>query len=214
MENPLRQTIPDGTEIIETLGWYPDEGVRHASLHIARMARTAAELGYRFDAEIAVSLLQGVASPMPSRCRLCLSCSGLTLSTSVLSPSPPLWRIGIATTRINSADPWLGHKTTNRRLYDQTRAALPAGQDEQLFLNERGELCEGTITNLFVTLADGTKVTPPLTSGLLPGILRQTLLEQGHIERVLTLSDLHQAREIFMGNALRGLIPVEMDLGD
>lgn len=210
MEDPLREAIPDGLEIFETLGWHPDQGMRHADLHIARMGRTAQQLGLRFDPGAAATLLQGVASVMPLRCRMSLGRGGLTLNTSAAPPTPPLWQVGIAGQRLNSADPWLGHKTTQRAIYDQARADLPDGQDEWLFLNERGEVCEGTITNIFVTLADGTRGTPPLSSGLLPGILRQTLLEQGYVEQVLKLADLPTAQSIFMGNALRGLIQVKI----
>jgi 4-amino-4-deoxychorismate lyase len=210
MENPLRETIPDGLEIFETLGWHPDEGMRHANLHIARMARTAQHLGYAFDPAVAASLLRGVASLKPLRCRLCLGRGGMTLNTSAAPPAQPFWRVGIARQRLHAADPWLGHKTTQRALYDQARADLPQGLDEWLFLNERDEVCEGTISTVFVTLADGARVTPPLSSGLLPGILRQTLLTQGWAERVLMLDDLRQAREIHLGNALRGLIPAEI----
>ncbi|MEY2961375.1 MAG: hypothetical protein RLZ60_1205, partial [Pseudomonadota bacterium] len=112
--------------------------------------------------------------------------------------------------RLTSDDPWLQVKTTNRALYNDARADLPNGVDEWLFLNERDEVCEGTITNIFVVLEDGRRVTPPLTSGLLPGVLRQSLIQNGWEKQVLTLSDLSKAREIHMGNALRGLIRVQL----
>ncbi len=101
---------------------------------------------------------------------------------------------------------WLGHKTTNRALYDQARAGLPVGIDELIFVNERGEVCEGTITNVFVQEGDRL-LTPPLASGLLPGVLRAELLDTGRaVEAVLTLPDLEHAEAIFCGNSLRGLI--------
>ena len=220
MENPLRQTFPNranselnvpaGTEVIETLGWHPDHGLRFADLHLARMGRTAAALGFRFDIDIALSLLHGLASLQPLRCRLALGAGAMTLTTAPVPPTAPRWRVGIAATRLSSIDPWLAHKTTERALYDKARANLPLGQDEWLFLNERNEVCEGAISNIFVTLADGTRITPPLTSGLLPGILRQTLLATGYAEQILTLDDLRQATAIHMGNALRGLIPCDI----
>ena len=68
-----------------------------------------------------------------------------------------------------------------------------------------------TITNLFVTRSDGQIVTPPLSSGVLPGILRQELLDQGRVsERVVTLDDLRSARVLSVGNSLRGLIRAEL----
>ena len=174
------------------------------------MGRTAAVLGYRFDADIALSLLHGLASLQPLRCRLALGAGAMTLTTAPVPLTAPRWRVGIAAGRLSSADPWLAHKTTQRALYDDARANLPIGQDEWLFLNERGDVCEGAISTIFVTLSDGTGVTPPLSSGLLPGILRQTLLTQGYVEQVIGLADLRHATEIHMGNALRGLIPCDI----
>ena len=87
--------------------------------------------------------------------------------------------------------------------------ALPGGFDA-LFLNERDEVCEGARSNVFVRL-DGVLYTPPLACGLLPGILRRRLLESGEArERVLTLADLARAEALYMGNALRGLVPVTL----
>ena len=108
--------------------------------------------------------------------------------------------------RLSSADPWLRHKTTNRVLYDDARAALPEGVDEWLFLNERGEVCEGTITTLFFDRGEGLR-TPPLACGCLPGVLREEMLDTGVAQvEVLRAEDLGRVR-IAVGNALRGLVP-------
>ena len=128
-----------------------------------------------------------------------------------MGPVRGVWRIAIAQERLSSGDPWLRHKTTRRALYDQARADLPEAVDELVFLNERGELCEGTITSVFVQLRDGRHVTPPLSSGLLPGVLRQDMLDRGKVvEGVVTVDDLRQARGITVGNSLRGEIPAKM----
>jgi branched-subunit amino acid aminotransferase/4-amino-4-deoxychorismate lyase len=75
-----------------------------------------------------------------------------------------------------------------------------------VFLNERGELTEGSRSNLFVR-RQGKLVTPPLSCGLLPGILRSKLIESGECaEEILYPYDLESADEIFLGNSLRGLI--------
>ncbi|MGB8622576.1 MAG: aminotransferase class IV, partial [Paracoccaceae bacterium] len=105
---------------------------------------------------------------------------------------------------------WLGVKTTRRALYDAARAALPDGLDELLYLNQRGEVCEGTITNIFFETGQGL-LTPPLSCGLLPGVLRAELLAQGRArEAVLRPADLGTARAVFVGNSLRGLIRAEI----
>jgi branched-subunit amino acid aminotransferase/4-amino-4-deoxychorismate lyase len=90
-------------------------------------------------------------------------------------------------------------------LYDSEAARL--GADEALFVNERGELTEGSRSTLFVRLG-GKLLTPPLACGLLDGILRRELLETGACaEAVLTPADLETAGEVLFGNSLRGLIP-------
>ncbi|WP_044008561.1 aminotransferase class IV family protein [Leisingera methylohalidivorans] len=216
MESPVRPRDAIRNDpafrLIETLGWHPGEGFRHLEQHLARMARSAAAFGIPFDPAQARHVLAEAAGDRPRRCRLALDAGGqLELTAPPLGSSPAEWRLGIAETRLDAADVWLQHKTTRRILYDAARANLPGGMDELLFLNQRGEVCEGTITNLFVTRADGQVVTPPLTCGLLPGILRQVMLERGECrEAVLGLQDLQAARAIRMGNSLRGLIPARL----
>lgn len=190
--------------IIETLGAHPGEGPRRLAAHLDRMERTALALGYPFDRARAEALLD-LAPETPQRCRLTLDSDGaLDLTTGPLAPNPTLWRVAIHPEPLNAGDPWLGYKTTRRALYDRARAALPEGIDEWLFLNRAGEVCEGTITNLFTET-----LTPALSSGLLPGVLRAELLGQGWREAVLRPADLDGAR-LFMGNSLRGLIEARL----
>jgi para-aminobenzoate synthetase/4-amino-4-deoxychorismate lyase len=76
-----------------------------------------------------------------------------------------------------------------------------------VYLNERGELAEGSRTNIFIDRGDGVLVTPPLPAGLLPGVLRAELLAGGRaIESVLTLHDLEGAHVVYLGNSVRGLL--------
>jgi 4-amino-4-deoxychorismate lyase len=79
---------------------------------------------------------------------------------------------------------------------------LAEGLDEVIFLNERGEVCEGTISTVFFDKGQGMR-TPPLTCGVLPGVLRA---EMAVGEEVLLAEDLPKTR-LWLGNALRGLIP-------
>ena len=86
----------------------------------------------------------------------------------------------------------------------------PAGLFEVLFFNTRGELCEGAFTNVFLR-REGRMLTPPVSSGLLPGVLREALLLTGEAEEaVLTQDDLEQAEALWVGNSLRGLIPAAL----
>lgn len=197
--------------VIETLGWLADTGPVRLERHLARMSDTCAALGISFPQAQLRELLDNVSADHDLRMRLTVDRDGQgALEHWPLTATADQWRVAIAAQRLSSSDMWLGHKTTNRALYDQARLGLPVGIDELIFLNERGEVCEGTITNLFVQQGD-TLVTPQQSSGLLPGVLRAELLDTGRaVEAVLTLPDLENAEAIFCGNSLRGLIPVTL----
>lgn len=206
MESPLRPTaLSEQIEIIETFEWPGRPG--RIARHLARAARSCAALGFAFDRAAVETALNAVSAPHPLRLRLSFAASGaVAVSHAPKGETAALWRIALAPERLRSGDPWLRHKTTRRALYDRTRAQLPTGIDERIFLNEHGEICEGTITNLFFDLGAGL-CTPPLSCGLLPGILREELLQIGRCrEAVLSLADLPDAR-LWLGNSLRGLIP-------
>jgi len=201
------QNTPSEFRVIETLGWSVQDGAVRLDRHLTRMAGTCAALGISFPKEQLLFLTNDVSSDHDLRIRLTVDRDGQgALEHWPLVATADHWTVAIADQRVDSADRWLGHKTTMRALYDTARGNLPAGIDEWIFLNERGEVCEGTITNVFVQKGDRL-LTPPLTSGLLPGVLRAELLDLGRaVEAVLTLPDLERAEAIFCGNALRGLI--------
>lgn len=206
----MESAICPTPKLIETFAWVPDRGFIAIDLHLARLLRGASALGYPADIAAIMAALT-VSGDGPQRVRITLDAQGkVDMTSAPLAPNPPRWVVQVSEKRLTASDPWLRIKTTNRALYNAERAALPDGIDEWLFMNERDELCEGTITNLFAVLADGTRVTPPVSSGVLPGILRQQLLYQGWQERVITLDDLRSAREIMVGNALRGLIRADI----
>ncbi len=203
-----------GLELIETFRRQADGSFRDLPLHLERLQRSAARLGWPCDLRAVQAALNGlVAGPGDLRVRLTLDGAGrIGLQTADLPPNPASWRLGIASVRLDSADPWLSIKSTRRAVYDQARKELPAGIDELVFQNERDELCEGTITNLFIR-REGRLLTPPLRAGLLPGILRRRLLDAGEAtEAVLFTQDLQGAEAVFVGNSLRGLIPAKLVL--
>lgn len=201
MESPFRN--PE-LKLIETFGWDGHSFVR-LPRHLARMQASAAALGFPFRDEAFLAALPAAAD-QPQRIRVTLDRSGRFAATAAPLPANPArWTIAIASEHLIAADPRLAHKTTDRALYDRTRATLPAGIDEVIFLNENGEVAEGTITNVFFDLGHGLR-TPPLGCGCLPGCLRAELLETGRAsEEVLAGSDLPHAR-LWVGNSLRGLI--------
>lgn len=200
--------------LIETYRWTPGEGYALADRHLERLLTSARYFGLAADAAAIESVLNEAARDWtgPMRVRLTLGRDGPALTAVPLPPSPERFRFLLASEPLESASVWVAHKTTNRAFYDQPRALAHEthGVDEVVFRNERGELTEGSFTNLFVTL-DGRLVTPPLSSGLLPGTLRAELLATGKAEeRVLTLADLGRAEAIWLGNSVRGLIPADL----
>jgi 4-amino-4-deoxychorismate lyase len=200
VESALREGGGEpGLRLIETMLW---DGARAPRwpLHLARLRRSAGLLGWGCP-EVAP---QG--PDHPARLRLTLDCNDLVEWTVAALPPPKAeWRVGLAVERLRSDDPWLRVKSTKRAAYDRARAALPEGLDEVLFLNERGEVCDGSITSVFFDRGEGMR-TPPLASGLLPGVLRAEL---GYPEEVLRAEDLPKVR-LWVGNALRGLIPARL----
>lgn len=202
-----QKDTPPEFRVIETLGWSAQTGAQRMERHLTRMAGTCAALGISFPQTQLVSLINEVSSDLDLRIRLTVDRDGQgALEHWSLAKTADHWTVAIADQRVDSADIWLKHKTTMRALYDDARRRLPAGIDEWIFLNERDEVCEGTITNVFVQKGDRV-LTPPLASGLLPGVLRAELLDTGRaVEAVLTAHDLINADAIFCGNSLRGLI--------
>jgi 4-amino-4-deoxychorismate lyase len=186
--------------LIETMLW-DGAAVPRLSLHEARLTRSAHALGWPAPGAVA-ALLSGLPAEA-RRLRMTMDCQGvLQMEHTPLPAAKAEWVLGLAKSRLDSADPWLRVKTTRRAVYDAARATLPHGVDEVVFLNERDEVCEGTITSIFFDRGEGLR-TPPLTSGLLPGVLRAALAVP---EEILLARDLDKVR-LSVGNSLRGVIP-------
>jgi 4-amino-4-deoxychorismate lyase len=178
----------------------------------ARLGNSARVLGFRPVDDALAALDDATAGAgIPLRLRLEMFSDGrheITKAAFAPTPDGTVWRIGVARdARLSSADPILRHKTSKRSVYDAARAEHPRETiDEVILLNERDEVCEGTITNLFLDDGSGTLLTPPLSSGCLAGILRTSLIcsKKARTHR-LTLDDIRR-HPFYVGNSLRGLI--------
>jgi para-aminobenzoate synthetase/4-amino-4-deoxychorismate lyase len=181
--------------------------------HIERLATSARYFAYVYDeAEVRRALDSAVSGKAGRlRVRLLLAEDGkLTVATTPLPSADPkaVMRFALSSSRVDSSDLFLFHKTTRRELYDREwqEYADRLHTDEVIYLNERGELAEGSRTTIFIE-RDGTLLTPQLGAGLLPGTLRAELIAEGKAEEaVLTLADLQSADAIFLGNSVRGLV--------
>lgn len=200
--------------LIETLRWQPDAGFLRLDQHLRRLSRSADALGFRQPQDAKGKLQKEVSGDVPLRVRLVMTYRGkMDVTATPFEPVPEetVWRLKVAKTKLQSEDSLFRHKTTRREPYEAARAEFSKEEaDEVILLNERGEVCEGTITNIFAEAADGMLLTPPLTSGLLPGVLRAELIRERKARgEVLKLDDLRH-RKLFVGNSLRGLIRAEL----
>ena len=201
-------------EIIETMLHEPGAGIWLLDRHMKRLAASAEYFGFVCDgARVRAALAETIApkSTERLRVRLLLDEDGkvsVTLSPQPKAPDDTKMRYVVSDTRLSSADLFLYHKTTRRELYDREwqHYSEKFGSDEVVYLNERGELAEGSRTSIFIE-RNGRLQTPALACGLLPGTLRQELLDSGRaIEAILTLDDLSAAEMVYLGNSVRGLM--------
>ncbi len=218
--------------LIETMLWdgsYPLGNYPFLELHLDRLEDSADYFDFPCDRAAVKSALidharqftvQQSADPSPRsprRVRLLFDAEGNAQIGSEALPPPAdpnrIGRVCISSLRTDPADATLYHKTTQRPLcacaFEQ---ATRDGFDDALFMNLRGEVTEGAISNLFIE-KDGRWFTPPVECGLLPGVYRRHLLEmRPEIEQcVLTLDDLRHADAIYLANAVRGLRRVTID---
>jgi para-aminobenzoate synthetase/4-amino-4-deoxychorismate lyase len=206
----LTEPVPE-FQLIETLLW--QGGYPLLALHLHRLEDSADYFGFPCDRAETEAALERHARTFSSadarKVRLLLDREGSLhiASDPLLANADRPTRVRIAPERIDPADPFYFHKTTHRPLYAHAFAAAQRdGFDEVLFFNERGELTEGAISNVFVA-KDGRWRTPPIECGLLAGVQRRHLLETRPeiAESILTEQDLHTADTVYLANAVRGL---------
>jgi branched-subunit amino acid aminotransferase/4-amino-4-deoxychorismate lyase len=192
--------------------------------HRARLRASALALGYPLDAAALdgwlAERIRGLADDAPQRLRLLLAADGrLSLEAAPLPPTPEPVRITLAAdvlgpeAVLEADDPWLRHKTTHRPRFAAAQRWLRAHPDhfDLIFGNAAGDLCEGSRSTIYVRDAAGAWLTPPLASGLLPGVKRQALLDEGAVrEARLSLADLRQAPALRVSNALRGCLDARL----
>jgi para-aminobenzoate synthetase/4-amino-4-deoxychorismate lyase len=213
---------PVSFQLIETFLWSPGTGFRFLPEHLRRLASSARYFGFRFREETVRSALRSAllkeAAAGPQKVRLLLARNG---DVSVeISPVAPILkeagpaRVTLSKVIVSSRDPFVRHKTTHREWRDDAlRKARADGFDEVIFLNERGEVTGGAITNLFVEAA-GRLLTPRAACGLLEGVWRRRMLADRTMrasERVLFPEDLRKCRRILLTNSVRGVMPALLD---
>ena len=193
-------------DLIETMAFDPAIGLPMLELHIARLQKSADALGFIFDRHALRNELQAATFGFmdAKRIRVLLSRTGqMAVEVGDASPCPQaIMQVAIVPRGLPGDDPRICHKTTDRRHY--AAALKKGGTFEVLLTDAQGYLTEGCFSSIFVERGERL-VTPPLSRGLLPGILRQNLLHLGEAEEAdLKPHDLE--RGFFIGNAARGLV--------
>jgi para-aminobenzoate synthetase / 4-amino-4-deoxychorismate lyase len=191
--------------LLESLRWERGSGYFLLDEHLARMAGSARHFNFPFEEDAARRYLHAAVAGRAdaAKVRLLLDASGcLETEPQPLPDAAGPARVRICMDPVDSREPLLYHKTTNREVYD-TRLAAHPDRDDVILVNERGEVTESAIANLVVRL-DGGVWTPPVECGLLPGVFRAALLREGAVlERVLRPADLFRADAVYLINSVR-----------
>ncbi len=201
--------------LLESLLWTPDAGWFLKEEHLSRMGDSAVYFEFPFDRGLAADELDRLAAELPdqpSKVRMLLSRDGaVTLSHTPLDKATDrtILRLALARQPVDTDDPFLYHKTTERSIFEEMRR--DAGEcDDVLLWNRENEITEATIANVVVRLR-GRLLTPPVECGLLPGTFRARLLAEGKIQEArLPLETLDDAEEIFLVNSVRGWMPCRL----
>jgi para-aminobenzoate synthetase / 4-amino-4-deoxychorismate lyase len=204
----LRQACPN-YELLETLLWRRGR-YRLLAEHLSRLGASATALGFAWDrAKVEVVLAQAAQAFDDRQWRVRLT---MTADGAVAVQSEPITSLrgpivaALAGHPVDSANPWLRHKTTRRQAYE---ARMVSSAFDTLLWNEREEVTEFTRGNLVVKVA-GHLLTPAVGCGLLPGTLRAALLARGVVrEAVITLAELDSAQRLWFVNSVRGALPVK-----
>jgi branched-subunit amino acid aminotransferase/4-amino-4-deoxychorismate lyase len=191
--------------IYDALLWEPSEGYFLLDYHLRRLERSAVHFGFPLEVGRARKRLLDYAGQLPKqpqKVRLDLAATGaIVLRADRVKPSTPI-EVVLAGEAVHSGDEFLHHKTTRREVYDRALLAHPKTEDVLLW-NERGEFTETCHGNVVFEI-EGRRLTPPLSSGLLPGTFRAFLLDHGDIqEQILPVGFLESVSAIFLINSVR-----------
>ncbi|GMU86455.1 MAG: aminodeoxychorismate synthase, component I [Ignavibacteriales bacterium] len=196
--------------IFETM-YFDGESIPLLHLHLSRLKNAASFFLYRFDEmEIMRALQDNLLKGEETIIKVLISKWGEveTLKRKYEKITRKL-RIFLSSYPVNSGDTELYFKSTLRGFYTlEYKQALQRGYDEVIFMNELGRITEGSWTNFFYEMG-GQLYTPEQSEGLLNGVLRQKMLSEKKLkERNITPAELSSCGSIYLGNSVRGLMPV------
>lgn len=204
-------------QLIETILWQDGEFYL-LDLHLKRLEGSAVYFQFDYDKNNIIQCLSYEADTFHNhnkyRVRLLLHRDGkVTISTTRLDDMDSMPKqVIFSTVRTDPDNKFLYHKTTNRELYDrELQKARAEGYYDVLFMNNRGEVTEGAISN--VIIMNGDKFyTPAIRCGLLDGVFRRYLFGKGFPieEKTLLENDIIGAEKLYLANSVRGMVEVKL----
>ena len=202
-------------DLLETVLWTPDGGFYLLELHLGRLRDSAEYFRFRLSVEHVLEKLRNFALTAQhgrQKVRITLArCGKVTVESSpVISIRGAT--IAIARQPIQQQSPFLYHKTTCRNIYSnllKEHRSRQANTSDLIAWNETRNITESCIANVVIDYG-GQLLTPPVNQGLLPGVFRQSLLQQGIIkEKKIAIDHLLKARATFLVNSVRGWMPLQ-----
>ncbi|MFC1669731.1 aminotransferase class IV, partial [Spirochaetota bacterium] len=204
----LAQKNINDFSLLETILFH--KNFEHLDLHLKRMRESAEYFSYKYDENnimVALNKLLPKLSGRKYKIRVLVDKSGEVIvgETNIINTWDNI-KLKLSSTRTDSNNIFLFHKTTNREMYNkELESAREHGFFDVIFFNTHGHITEGAITNIYLQ-KNGQLYTPPVESGLLNGTIRQTLISKKEVkEKELTLEDLKNADEIYVSNSIIGL---------
>ena len=208
--------------LIESLLFIPGSGYANVRAHLERLNQSSDYFNFDYNKRKLCQKLEQFKNCLPghepSKVRLCLFQNGsieLTATSAYQSKAHyTVKRLVFSAEATDAKNIFYFHKTTNRALYNREYQRFCIDKDyyEVLFCNQQGFLTEGSRTNVFLKLPHDQRIyTPKLELGLLNGIMRARLLRLPYVkEACLTREHVYQAEKIWLTNAVRGLVSVEI----
>ena len=175
--------------------------------HINRMKQTAKFFDFPFNKKYILKKINSYIKDNNLKIKVILNKNGkVNIETNKINIDNKKVKLYLSNKKVNSKDIMLKYKTSIRKLYDlEYKKALNNGYDEVIFENEKSQITEGAISNIFI-LKNNTYYTPPLECGVLNGIFRKKLLErQIFQEKIILSQDIKEADKIFICNSVRGI---------
>ncbi len=199
-------------KLIETMFFVRSHNYKrmsHLQLHLKRLKDSAKYFDFNFNENVLLLKLKNLQSFLKNgkyKIRVLLDKEGgIEIEHKKLNNIKNCYKLKVIKQSTSSADIFLYHKTTQRKLYEkELKKARVSKFFDVIFRNEKAEITEGAITNIYIKKA-GIFYTPPVGCGLLNGIIRRMVLRKKNIiEKILFENDIINADEVYISNSIIG----------